>query len=91
MQNSSLPDIAQMGMKNHGIQWKKGANYLLFLGALIILLKFVIATQIFIDILQTDAPEEIYNLAWYTYMDSVLTGFFQGSVLIGLGLIYNRM
>ncbi len=72
-------------------QNKKGANSLLSLGVLIILLKFVIATQIFFDLYEDAASEEAFNLAWYAYMNSVVDGFFQGSVLIGLGLIYNRM
>tara|TARA_Y100001954_G_scaffold222364_1_gene259552 strand:+ start:425 stop:691 length:267 start_codon:yes stop_codon:yes gene_type:complete len=88
MQSSSNPDIASNSTVRRN---KKGANFLLVLGPSIILLKFVIATQIFFDLFETSISEEAFNLIWYNYMNSVADGFFQGSVIIGLGLIYNRM
>ncbi|MBC28377.1 MAG: hypothetical protein CMB26_01530 [Euryarchaeota archaeon] len=88
MQSSSNPDIASNSTVRRN---KKAANFLLVLGPSIILLKFVIATQIFFDLFETSISEEAFNLIWYNYMNSVADGFFQGSVIIGLGLIYNRM
>ena len=91
MQYPSIPDMVPSNKHSTTRQYKKGANYLILLGALIILLKFVIATQIFFDMYDLSESKEVFDLAWYTYLNSVMEGFFQGSVLIGLGLIYNRM
>ena len=71
---------------------KNGTTYLVIIGFVVILVKFIISSQILFDYLgDSSTTQEIVDSALHAYTFSVLDALFQGSVLIGLGLIYNRM
>ena len=71
---------------------KNGTTYLMIIGFVVILVKIIISSQILFDYLgDSSTSQEIFDLALQSYTYSVLDALFQGSVLFGLGLIYNRM
>ncbi len=91
-----IPNVVESTATNTLInsirQPKKGTTYLVTIGFVLILVKFIISTQLLFNYLgDSSTSQEIIDLALYTYLHSVLDALFQGSVLIGLGLIYNRM
>ena len=88
-----IPSVLNSESKNGTLSAKpkKGVTFLVTLGAFIIVYKCIIATQLFLQISDSNASQELIDIAWNAFMNSILDAFFQGAVIIGLGMIYHRI